>query len=235
MEKGERRVSPFLVPMMMANACGAAISMRYGLQGPCETICTACAASHPRHRLRRPADRLGPLRRRDHRRRRVGRHHHRAGRLRQHDRAVDAPASASPFDADRDGFVIGEGAGVLVLEDCGTGPSNVARPSSARCWARAAPPTPTTSPRRRRAAAGPSPACELALADAGLERRRHPPDQRPRHVDAAERRGRGRGHRQGLRQPGAARHLDQGRHRSRARRRRRARGGGSSCCRSRSD
>ena len=43
-EKGERRVSPFLVPMMMVNASGAAISMRYGLQGPNETICTACAA-----------------------------------------------------------------------------------------------------------------------------------------------------------------------------------------------
>ena len=43
-EKGERRVSPFLVPMMMANAAGAAISMRWGLQGPNETICTACAA-----------------------------------------------------------------------------------------------------------------------------------------------------------------------------------------------
>ena len=37
-------MSPFLVPMMMANASGAAISMRYGLQGPNETICTACAA-----------------------------------------------------------------------------------------------------------------------------------------------------------------------------------------------
>ena len=43
--KGERRVSPFLVPMMMGNASGAAISMRYGLQGPNETISTACAAS----------------------------------------------------------------------------------------------------------------------------------------------------------------------------------------------
>ena len=32
--KGERRVSPFLVPMMMANAAGAAVSMRYGWQGP---------------------------------------------------------------------------------------------------------------------------------------------------------------------------------------------------------
>jgi hypothetical protein len=37
-EKGERRVSPFLVPMMMANAAGAAISMRWGLQGPAETV-----------------------------------------------------------------------------------------------------------------------------------------------------------------------------------------------------
>ncbi len=44
LEKGERRVSPFLVPMMMTNASGAAISMRYGLQGPNETITTACAA-----------------------------------------------------------------------------------------------------------------------------------------------------------------------------------------------
>ena len=43
--KGERRVSPFTVPMMMPNAAGAAISMRYGLRGPNETITTACAAS----------------------------------------------------------------------------------------------------------------------------------------------------------------------------------------------
>ena len=66
--KGERRVSPFLVPMMMANAAGAAISMRYGLQGPNETIVHRLRRRHPRHRQRRPADRLGPLRRRGHRR-----------------------------------------------------------------------------------------------------------------------------------------------------------------------
>ena len=64
LEKGERRVSPFLVPMMMANAAGAAVSMRYGLQGPYETIVHRLRRRHPRHRLRRPADRLGPLRRR---------------------------------------------------------------------------------------------------------------------------------------------------------------------------
>jgi 3-oxoacyl-[acyl-carrier-protein] synthase II len=44
LEKGARRVSPFLVPMMMANAGAAAISMRFGWRGPCETVVTACAA-----------------------------------------------------------------------------------------------------------------------------------------------------------------------------------------------
>ena len=44
LSKGERRVSPFLVPMMMANAPAATISMRYGWQGPCENTVTACAA-----------------------------------------------------------------------------------------------------------------------------------------------------------------------------------------------
>ncbi|MEM7096427.1 MAG: beta-ketoacyl-[acyl-carrier-protein] synthase family protein [Actinomycetota bacterium] len=45
-EKGDRRVSPFLIPMMMANACSANVSMRYGFKGPCETTVTACAASN---------------------------------------------------------------------------------------------------------------------------------------------------------------------------------------------
>ena len=43
-EKGERRVSPFLVPMMMANSACANVSMRFGWQGPCENTVTACAA-----------------------------------------------------------------------------------------------------------------------------------------------------------------------------------------------
>ena len=93
-EKGERRVSPFLVPMMMANAAGAAISMRYGLQGPNETICTACAAgTHAIGNAARliawgrcdavvtgGAEAAGTITV--------------AGRLRQHDRAVDDRASA---------------------------------------------------------------------------------------------------------------------------------------------
>src|SRR3546814_20686177 len=53
-EKGPRRVSPFLVPMMMPNSAGASVSMKYGWQGPCESIVTACAAGT--HGITRSAD-----------------------------------------------------------------------------------------------------------------------------------------------------------------------------------
>jgi 3-oxoacyl-[acyl-carrier-protein] synthase II len=116
LEKGERRVSPFLVPMIMVNASGAAISMRYGLQGPNETICTACAAG---------THAIGY-----------------AARLIAWDRcdavvtggseaaatytslagfgnmtALTSSGTSRPFDVKRDGFVLGEGAAVFVLEE----------------------------------------------------------------------------------------------------------------------
>ena len=114
-EKGDRRVSPFLVPMMMANASGAAISMRYGLQGPNETITTACAAGT--HAIGYAArliewgivDAVA-----------TGGSESAAtatslagfGNM----TALSSSGVSRPFDAARDGFVMGEGAAVLILE-----------------------------------------------------------------------------------------------------------------------
>jgi 3-oxoacyl-[acyl-carrier-protein] synthase II len=116
LEKGERRVSPFLVPMMMANAAGAAISMRFGLQGPNETICTACAASS--HSIANAA-RLIAYGRCD---AVVTGGAECAGTITAlagfgNMTALSTSGSSKPFDKDRDGFVLGEGAAVLILEE----------------------------------------------------------------------------------------------------------------------
>jgi 3-oxoacyl-[acyl-carrier-protein] synthase II len=114
-EKGERRVSPFLVPMMMANASGAAISMRYGLQGPNETICTACAAST--HAIGYAA-RLIAWGRCD----AVATGGSEAAATATslagfgNMTALSSSGASMPFDAKRDGFVMGEGAAVFILE-----------------------------------------------------------------------------------------------------------------------
>ena len=115
-EKGERRVSPFLVPMMMGNAAAASVSLRHGLQGPCETTVTACAAGT--HSIGNAA-RLIQMGYCD------------AVLAGGSESALTPTALAGfgnmtalstsgwsrPFDVRRDGFVIAEGAGVLVLEE----------------------------------------------------------------------------------------------------------------------
>lgn len=114
-EKGERRVSPFLVPMMMSNASGAAISMRYSLQGPAETICTACAAAT--HAIGYAA-RLVAWGRCD---AVVTGGAESAATITAvagfaNMTALSTTGCSKPFDATRDGFVFGEGAAVFVLE-----------------------------------------------------------------------------------------------------------------------
>ncbi|MEM9746212.1 MAG: beta-ketoacyl-ACP synthase II [Actinomycetota bacterium] len=114
--KGERRVSPFLVPMMMANAPGASISMRYGLQGPNETVVTACAAgSHAINYAARlitwglvDAVATGGAES-------AGTTTGMAGFRNM--TALSTTGVSCPFSAERDGFVMGEGAAVLVLEE----------------------------------------------------------------------------------------------------------------------
>ena len=114
--KGERRVSPFLVPMMMPNAAGAAISMRYGLQGPNETITTACAAST--HAIGAAA-RLIAWGRCD----AVVTGGSEAANCTvgvaafANMTALTSSGVSKPFDESRDGFVLGEGAAVFVLEE----------------------------------------------------------------------------------------------------------------------
>jgi len=116
LEKGERRVSPFLIPMLMANAAGAQISMRYGLQGPNETVVTACAAST--HSIGYAARLIA-----------WGRCDAMATGGSEacvtptgiagftNMTALSTSGVSMPFDVKRDGFVMGEGAAVLILEE----------------------------------------------------------------------------------------------------------------------
>lgn len=120
-ERGVSRVSPFFIPMLIANMASGHVAMRYNLQGPNSTVVTACATG---------SGAIGD-----------------AFRIIQRDEAKimlsggteapvtplciggfavmkalstrnDSPETASrPFTASRNGFVVGEGAGLLVLEE----------------------------------------------------------------------------------------------------------------------
>jgi 3-oxoacyl-[acyl-carrier-protein] synthase II len=121
MEGGPRRISPFFIPSAIINLAAGHVSIRFGAKGPNLATCTACAASahavgDSYHIVRRgDADvmiaggaeaaitqlAVGGF-----------------GSMRALSTRNDEPQRASrPFDKDRDGFVIGEGAGILILEE----------------------------------------------------------------------------------------------------------------------
>ncbi len=124
MEDGPRRVSPFMIPMFMPNGASGLIAIDIGAKGPSFSVASACASGEDSigqawHLIRNGAvdamlagsseatvtqigiacfDRMGAL-------------------SRQNDDFSRTPA---PFDAERDGFVMGEGAAVLMLESLET-------------------------------------------------------------------------------------------------------------------
>lgn len=119
-EQGPRRLSPFVVPMMIVNMAAGHVSIKYGLKGPNECIVTACATgTHSIGEAFRavkngfadfmiaggseaPITGLG-----------VGGF----GAAKTLSTRNDEPERASrPFDAERDGFVMGEGCGLVIME-----------------------------------------------------------------------------------------------------------------------
>ena len=120
-EKGPDRVSPFTVPKMMLNAAGGNLSIRYGLRGINYTVATACASANNaigdafRSIQHGDSDVLvtGGTEAAITQMGLSGFQNMKALSLRN-----DNPSAASrPFDAERDGFVLSEGAGLLILED----------------------------------------------------------------------------------------------------------------------
>jgi 3-oxoacyl-[acyl-carrier-protein] synthase II len=121
MQKGPNRIGPFVIPKMIANCAAGTVSIHYGLMGPNTAVSTACASA---------ANAIGD-----------------AFRAIQYDHADvmitggseagiahmglggfvsaralsmrndDPPGASRPFDKDRDGFVLAEGAGILIIEE----------------------------------------------------------------------------------------------------------------------
>jgi 3-oxoacyl-[acyl-carrier-protein] synthase II len=120
LEKGPRRISPFFIPMLVVNLASGQISIRFGAKGPNSAVATACATgSHAigdAYKIIQRGDAdamlaggteavITPLG--------IGGFN----AMKALSTRNEEPEKASrPFDADRDGFIMGEGAGIIILE-----------------------------------------------------------------------------------------------------------------------
>ncbi len=121
LEGGPRRISPFFIPSAIINLAAGQVSIRFGAKGPNSATCTACSASA--HAI---GDAFEIIRRGDADVMIAGGSEAAItpmgiggfGAMRALSTRNDEPERASrPFDVDRDGFIVGEGAGVLILEE----------------------------------------------------------------------------------------------------------------------
>ena len=120
LEGGPRRISPFFIPASIINLAAGQVSIRFGAKGPNSATCTACSASA--HAI---GDALEIIRRNDADIMIAGGSEAAItpmgvggfAAMRALSTRNDEPERASrPFDKDRDGFIMGEGAGVIILE-----------------------------------------------------------------------------------------------------------------------
>jgi 3-oxoacyl-[acyl-carrier-protein] synthase II len=121
LEGGPRRISPFFIPAAIINLAAGQVSIRFGAKGPNSATCTACSASA--HAI---GDALEIIRRDDADVMIAGGSESAItpmgvggfAAMRALSTRNDEPERASrPFDKDRDGFIMGEGSGVLILEE----------------------------------------------------------------------------------------------------------------------
>ena len=134
LDGGPRKISPFFIPSAIINLAAGQVSIRFGAKGPNSATCTACSASA--HAI---GDAYEIIRRSDADVMIAGGSEAAItpmgiggfGALRALSTRNDEPQRASrPFDRDRDGFIVGEGSGVLILEEY-----EMARARGARIYA----------------------------------------------------------------------------------------------------
>ena len=121
-EKGPRRLSPFFIPGALINLVSGQVSIRYGFKGPNHAVTTACATGA--HAIG-DAARMIMLDDADVMVAggaeaaicKIGIAGFNAAKALSTKRADDPQAASRPYDADRDGFVMGEGAGIVILEE----------------------------------------------------------------------------------------------------------------------